>query len=101
HEVGVTGPAGEAVDVEMVGDAGSGPGAEVESDVDPVRAIGPSDCGDGRVHPAPQFGTLVLGQIAEIGNGADGQHHEVAGSVGEGVEDGEAAFAPPDDEGFL
>ena len=97
EEVDVAVPAGDEVPVEVLFDAGSGGGAEVEAD---VEAVGAEGGGEGRFEVfegGEAFKEFVVGEVFEVGDDAVGEDESVAGVVGVAVQDGEAGFAAPDD----
>lgn len=98
HVVGVAGPAGDDVDMEMGGDAGTGGGSEIEADVVAVGLEGFFEEGDGAVDGGPEVGRLGLGEVGKFGHFAGGEDHEVAEVVGIAVEEDETGFGTEDDE---
>ena len=81
--------------------AGAGRAPEVHADVQPVGPVGGPQ-GGGRVGDAdPELGVLGRGELVELAHLAVGHDQHVPVRVREGVEDGEAVLAPPDDVGLL
>ena len=100
EEVGVAVPAGDEVEVEVSGQAGAGAAVDVEAE---VEALGLDGFGEGflgvggEAHDFEQGGVREVGEVGEVVGGCDEQ---VAGGVGEAVEDDEAAGGAPEDEVF-
>lgn len=98
HEVAVAVPAGDDVAVEMV-DAAAGDGtAEVESDVEGVGFEGGGKEAFAEGDFLEEVGTLGRSEVFEIGNVAERDGEEVAGIVGETIENEVGKGAAMNDE---
>ena len=94
HEVGVAVPARHQVHVQVIDDARAGGPAEVHADVDALRRKGLGQHALRQLRQQRHLGQLVARQRRQRGDVALRHHHQVAGVVGEHVEDdvGERAF---------
>jgi len=97
HEVGVAGPAGDDVDVEVVGDAGSGAFPNVDSDIEAVGVEFRFEGGGDILDEGPEVGRFLGGEAIEVGDGAVGDDEGVPGVVGEAIEDGVAGLGAGED----
>jgi hypothetical protein len=101
HEVGVSAPAREGVQVDVVGDTSSGGLAKVHAEVEAVGAV---DLAEAVLHALGEQDHLLRGLGRQGGKRVDvqvGQDEDVAGGVGVGVEADEAAFSAMEDVGGL
>ena len=86
HEVGVAGPAGHGVQMEVAGNAGSGGLAHIEAE---VEAVGRVNAFESRLGALGQLDEFVRGFSGQRGQPVEvrvGHDHDVAGGVGIGVE---------------
>lgn len=102
HEVSVSEPARDDVDVEVFQNAGTGDFAEVDAD---IEAIGFHDFGQGiltTTRELQEIGHFVVCEAIQVGNLFVGHGHQVAAGVGVGVEQGETGAVTEDDKiGFV
>lgn len=98
HEVVVAGPAGDDVGVEVV-DAAAGGAAQVEADVEGVGAVGGAEEFFAKDNGGHEVGLFGGGEVGEVGDFAVGYDEEVAGVVGEAVEEEVAEGGAVNDEG--
>ena len=66
EKVGIVGPSGDDVDVEMLGHAGAGGGAEVEADVESLGFHGLAEGVGHAVDEGPEVGGLLGGEGGEV-----------------------------------
>ncbi|MFM1944802.1 MAG: hypothetical protein RI897_3784 [Verrucomicrobiota bacterium] len=102
HEVGITGPAGDDMQVQVFCDACSGALAEVEADVEALGFHDLAQCfltGLGKAHEVEHF---IVSQVGEVGALPIGDDEQVTAGVGVGIEERVAGATAGDDEvGFI
>ena len=101
HEVGITTPSREGVEVDVVGDSGSGGLAEVHAEVD---AVGMVDLAEAAFDLLGGEDHLLRGFGRKCGEGVDvqvGQDEHVASAIWVGIEADKAVRAAMDDVGGL
>ena len=77
HEVQVAAPAGHEVHVEVLGDARTRGGAEVDPDVHPLGVHRDAQGRRGGAHELEEVGVLGLGELAQVAGVPGGDHHHV------------------------
>ena len=87
--------------MDVIADAPAGRLAEVDTDVHALGCVGVLHGDDGIGDGRPQLGRLVGLERLQVGRLAVRKHQEVAGGIGEGVEDGEHAPAAVHDVRLL
>ena len=97
-EAGVSGPAGQDVHVQMMGDAGTGGAAEVEPEVEPVGMILGVEGVLAALRQLEKLVQLRAGGVSQKWNVAVGYDQHVAGGVGEQIENDVAAIAAEEDQ---
>jgi hypothetical protein len=82
EEVGVSGPAGKDVEVEMGGDAGTGSRADIQAGVDTVGTVDVLEAGFGEGGEFDEFGAFGGRESVESSGMPVRHHHQVAVIVG-------------------
>lgn len=96
HEIMIAGPPWDNVQMQMVGNAGSGAGAEVQANIEALRFDGFAQDGLGERRELEELQALGVAKVSEIGGLAIGHSHHVADGVGEAVQHEKAVLAPGD-----
>src|SRR5512140_168575 len=96
HEIGVSRPARDDMEMVVPGDAGPGARPEVHAGVEALGRVGPAQDPERGREELGHLGPLVWGGLREIRQVPLGRDHEMAGRVGEPVEQDE--IAPPAQE---
>jgi hypothetical protein len=81
HEVGIAFPAGHHMDMEMVGNAGTGYAAEVQPDIETIAAKHALQSGRHPRNEIPEIMILLSGESLEIGCVPERHNHDVTGVV--------------------
>lgn len=98
HEIGIVGPAGDDVDVEVLRNTGAGGGAKIEPNVKPLRLHGLAECIGHAVDQGPEIGGLLRGEESEVVDLAVGADHEMAEVVGVTIQDGKGCLGTAQDK---
>ncbi len=96
HEVGIAGPAGQGVQMQVSGDARATGRTQIHAEVVAVRMVEPLQHHFRALRQINQFMSSIGGQQAEPVQVRIRHHHHVAGGVGIGVKADEAVFAADD-----
>jgi hypothetical protein len=98
HEIGIAGPTGNDVNVEVVGDACARDGTDVDAEIETLGFDDFAQEGLGEESQPPKFEHLGGLQFFEGGDFAVGAGHEMAAGIGVFVENEEGRFRSSDDE---
>jgi hypothetical protein len=100
HEIGVGGPAGDDVDVEVLRDPSAGTFADVDSDIESVGGEFFFQGFSNLLDEFPEVGGFLIGEFPQVFDGAVGDDERMPGIVRIAVEDGEGGLGTGKDSIF-